>query len=146
MNRVDNHVYLVYLLIFVLGIEWFYNHPALRYGGYHIIALLLFIPISIKLGSSKIEFKKYSKIIIVLLCLTTIIFISRNIGRIIHEVEFYGYKPIQKTYYDLDDNHFRIQKKMNHLIEQYNSCNNKEFECNTDLKIKKLMGKIIFIN
>jgi len=84
MNRVDNHVYLVYLLILILGIEWFYNHPALRYGGYHIIALLLFIPISIKLGSSKIEFKKYSKIIIVLLCLTTIIFISRNIGKIIN--------------------------------------------------------------
>ena len=25
---------------FILGVEWFYNHPALRYGGYHIIALL----------------------------------------------------------------------------------------------------------
>ena len=46
--KVDHHVYLVYLLILILGIEWFYNHPALRYGGYHIIALLLFIPISVK--------------------------------------------------------------------------------------------------
>ena len=146
INRIDNHVYLVYLFILFLGIEWFYNHPALRYGGYHIIALLLFIPISLRLGSSKIEFKKYSKIITILICLTIIIFISRNINRIIHEVEVYGYKPIRQTYYFIDDNHFRIQKKMNQLIEQYNGCNNKELECITELKIKKKMGKIIFIN
>ena len=146
MNRVDNHVYLVYLLILILGIEWFYNHPALRYGGYHIIALLLFIPISIKLGSSKIEFKKYSKISIVLVSITIIIFLSRNISRIVNEVEKYSYKPIKQTYYFLDDSHFRIQEKMDQLINQYNNCKNKNFECNKDVKIKKVMGKIIFIN
>ena len=80
-------MYLVYLLILILGIEWFYNHPALRYGGYHIIALLLFIPISVKLGSSQIDLKKYSKISIVLVSLTIIIFLSRNINRIDNEVE-----------------------------------------------------------
>ena len=146
MNRVDNHVYLVYLLILILGIEWFYNHPALRYGGYHIIALLLFIPISIKLGLSQIDLKKYSKISIVLISLTIIIFLSRNISRIVNEVEQYSYKPIRQTYYFLDDNHFRIQKKMDQLIEQYNNCKNKNFKCNKDVKIKKVMGKIIFIN
>ena len=51
-----------------------------------------------------------------------------------------------QTYYFLDDNHFRIQKEMDQLIEQYNSCKNKNFECNKDVKIKKVMGKIIFIN
>ena len=143
---VDHHVYLVYLLILILGIEWFYNHPALRYGGYHIIALLLFIPISVKLGLSQIDLKKYSKICIVLISLTIIIFLSRNISRIINEVEQYSYKPIMQTYYFLDDNHFRIQNKMDQLIEQYNSCKIKSFECNKDVKIKKVMGKIIFIN
>ena len=144
--KVDHHVYLVYLLILILGIEWFYNHPALRYGGYHIIALLLFIPISVKLGSSQIDLKKYSKISIVLVSLTIIIFLSRNISRIVNEVEQHSYKPIKQTYYFLDDNHFRIQKKMDQLIEQYNNCKNKNFECNKDVKIKKVMGKIIFIN
>ena len=144
--NVDHHVHLIYLLILILGIEWFYNHPALRYGGYHIIALLLFIPISIKLGSSQIDLKKYSKISIVLVSLTIIIFLSRNINRIINEVEQYGYKPIRQTYYFLDDSHFRIQKKMDQLIEQYNDCKNKDFKCNKDIKIKKIMGKIIFIN
>ena len=144
--NVDHHVYLVYLLILILGIEWFYNHPALRYGGYHIIALLLFIPISVKLGSAQIDLKKYSKISIVLVSLTIIIFLSRNINRIVNEVEQYSYKPIRQTYYSLDDNHFRIQKKMDQLIKQYNNCKNKNFECNKDVKIKKVMGKIIFIN
>jgi len=144
--KVDNHVYLVYSLILILGIEWFYNHPALRYGGYNIIALLLFIPISVKLGSSQIYLKKYSKIAILLVSLTTIIFLSRNINRIINEMEQYSYKPIRQTYYFLDDDHFRIQKKMDQLIEQYNNCKNEKLECNTDVKIKKVMGKIIFIN
>jgi hypothetical protein len=143
--NVDHHVYLVYLLILILGIEWFFNHPALRYGGYHIIALLLFIPISVKLGSSQIDLKKYSKISIVLVSLTITIFLSRNISRIVNEVEQYSYKPIRQTYYFLNDNHFRIQKQTDQLIEQYNNCKNKNFECNKDVKIKKVMGKIIFI-
>ena len=144
--KVNNYVYLVYLLILILGIEWFYNHPALRYGGYNIIALLLFIPISVKITSSQIDQKKYSKIVILLVSLTAIIFLSRNINRIVNEVDQYNYKPISQTFYFLDDGHFRIQKKMDQLIEQYNNCKNKKFVCNTDIKIKKVMGKIIFIN
>ena len=144
--RVDNHVYLVYLLIFVLGIEWFYNHPALRYGGYHIIALLIFIPLAVKLSSSQTDLKKYTKVAIVLVSITTIIFISRNINRMNNEVESYGYKPIKQTYYFLDDSHFRIQKKMDQLIEQHKNCKIEKVKCNTNVKIKKLMGKIIFIN
>ena len=144
--RVDNHVYLVYLLIFVLGIEWFYNHPSLRYGGYHIIALLIFIPLAVKLSSSQIDLKKYTKVAIILVSITTIIFISRNINRMNDEVETYGYKPIKQTYYPLDDNHFRIQKQMDQLKEQHKNCNIEKAKCNTNVKIKKLMGKIIFIN
>ena len=144
--RVDNHVYLVYLLIFVLGIEWFYNHPSLRYGGYHIIALLIFIPLAVKLSSSQIDLKKYTKVAIVLVSITTIIFISRNINRMNDEVETYDYKPIKQTYYPLDDNHFRIQKQMDQLKEQHKNCNIEKAKCNTNVKIKKLMGKIIFTN
>ena len=144
--RVDNHVYLIYFLIFVLGIEWFYNHPSLRYGGYHIIALLIFIPLAVKLSSSQIDLKKYTKVAIVLISITTIIFISRNINRMNNEVKSYGYKPIKQTYYPLDDNHFRIQKQMDKLKEQHKNCKIEKATCNTNVKIKKLMGKIIFTN
>ena len=144
--KIDNYVYLIYLLIFILGVEWFYNHPALRYGGYHILALLLFIPISIKLSSSQVDIKKYTRITIVLVSITIITFLSRNINRIIKEVEFYGYKPITQTFYFVDDNHFRIQKKMDKLLEQYNHCKISKIECDKNVKIKKVMGKVIFIN
>ena len=33
-------------LILILMIEWFYNHPALRYGGYSLIAAIFFLIIS----------------------------------------------------------------------------------------------------
>ena len=39
--------YLFYASIIVLLIEWFLNHPALRYGGFTLIALSIFIPSSI---------------------------------------------------------------------------------------------------
>ena len=144
--KINNHVYLVYLLIFFLGIEWFYNHPALRYGGYHILALLLFIPISIKLNSSKVDLKKYTKISFILISITIFIFISRNINRVMNEVEFYGYQPIKETFYSVDDSSFRIQKKMDKLLKQYNQCENVISECNSIVKIKKKLGRVIFIN
>ena len=34
---------LLYLILVFLFLEWFYNHPSLRYGGYYIIAILIFI-------------------------------------------------------------------------------------------------------
>ena len=40
---------ITYLIIFFLFLEWFYNHPALRYGGFSLIALLIFIPVCINL-------------------------------------------------------------------------------------------------
>ena len=144
--RLDNQVFLVYLLILILGFEWFYNHPALRYGGYHILALMLFIPISVKLGLLKINVKEYSKKVIILISLTTIIFISRNINRIMNEVELYNFQPISKTYYFIDDGHFRIQKHMDKLIKHHNKCKKEKIECNTEPKIKNVIGKIVFIN
>ena len=37
------------------------KHPTLRYGGYHIIGLIIFIPLSMLLGKTKLNFKEYQK-------------------------------------------------------------------------------------
>jgi hypothetical protein len=37
----------LYCLIFVLFLIWFFKHPDLRYGGYPLLALLFFVPLSI---------------------------------------------------------------------------------------------------
>ena len=44
-------------------IEWFLNHPSLRYGGYHLVALLFFLPVSMLLGSQKYSFSKNTGIL-----------------------------------------------------------------------------------
>ena len=76
-----NKILLLYLIILLLFIEWFYNHPSLRYGGYHLLALLLFIPTAFLLDIN-VNFNKklYYKINAILL-ITLIIFCSRNVNR-----------------------------------------------------------------
>ncbi|MDB3903937.1 hypothetical protein N9297_04185 [Candidatus Pelagibacter sp.] len=144
LNKIKTGTYIVYFIIFILGLEWFYNRPSLRYGGYHILPLLLFIPISIKLASTDISIKKYTKIILILICITTSTFIGRNISRVIKEVQVYDYKPFKKTFYFIDENHFRIQKQMDKKIKKHNDCSVIVNKCDSDIKI--IMGKIIFTN
>ncbi|MDB9739017.1 hypothetical protein OAB10_01795 [Candidatus Pelagibacter sp.] len=141
------HQYLIYLIIIILGIEWFYNHPALRYGGYCIIALLLFIPVCLKLDINNIDYKNYNRSVIILIIATIIIFNIRNFNRIIKEIKFYNYKPIQEGFYFVEDGNFRIQKNMKKLIILYNDCLNLKEQCSLEnQKIYKRYGKIIFNN
>ena len=144
--EIYQNTYLIYIILLILGFEWFYNHPALRYGGYHIVALLLFIPISIKLSSSKIIFKQYTKITIILIVVTITVFMGRNLNRISKEIKLYNYEPLKKTFYSVDKNHFRIQKKMDQLINEYYMCLNKNSKCTNLNKVEKIYGKIIFKN
>ena len=55
----DNKINIIYLFLVIIFIEWFYKHPSLRYGGYHIIALLFFIPISLRLNNFSIDYKDF---------------------------------------------------------------------------------------
>jgi len=144
LNKIKIGTYIIYLIIFILGLEWFYNRPSLRYGGYHILPLLFFIPISIKLASSDISIKKYTKIVLILICITTFTFIGRNINRVVKEVQVYDYKPLKKTFYFIDESHFRIQKQMDKKIKKLNDCTVIVNKCDSSIKI--IMGKIIFIN
>ena len=82
---------LLYFILIFLIIEWFLKHPTLRYGGYHIIGLIIFIPLSMLLGKTKLNFKEYQKKIFVLLFITLLIFSSRNITRLNYEYEKYSY-------------------------------------------------------
>ena len=142
-----NYIYLIYLILIVLGFEWFYNHPALRYGGYCIIALLFFIPACIRLELIKIDYIKYTRATLILLIITILVFNLRNIHRIIKEVNFYQYKPLIEVFYWVEDGNFRVQKSMNDLITQYNFCIDSNVPCSKKKqKVYKKYGKIIFNN
>ena len=85
IKKINNYVYIIYLIIMILAVEWFYNHPALRYGGYCIIALLFFIPICLKLNINYVDYKYYSRSILILLVITVLVFNIRNVNRIVKE-------------------------------------------------------------
>ena len=139
---------LVYFILLILFIEWFYNHPSLRYGGYCLLAALIFLPISILLEKNlNINDKNLKIKFVILITCGLAIFIGRNIDRIVSEHEQYGYKPIKETFYHIDDQHFIIQKEFNKLISNFDICQIKENEClELKPKIIKTYKKYIFIN
>ena len=98
VNKVLKKEYLlVYIFLILTFFEWFYNHPSLRYGGYHIIALIIFIPFSLLLCRFKIDYNFFIKRAMILIIITFTIFISRNIMRLDKEYNQYSYNIFDNT-------------------------------------------------
>ena len=114
--------WLLYSIIIFLTIEWFYLLPTLRYGGYHLIALLLFIPLSIYLSKYSIKPKLLKKKILFIILLTIVIFLSRNISRINKEYQHYNYDILNNAFYWDAQQNFKIYDK----IKKLNQCNIKK--------------------
>ena len=145
-NTHDNYTLLLFFSFILLFFEWFYNHPALRYGGYCLIALLVFFPASLALQRFENPINKVKIKFLLLILVVFIIFISRNLIRITNEIEKYNYKPIINTYYRIDDAHFRIEKEFNKLIKNFKDCNTNKKKCDKQLKpMKKFLHTYIFI-
>ena len=130
----------------MLLVEWFYNHPSLRYGGYVIFALIFFIPLSHLLSKYKIS-KSFGSKLIILLFFVISIFIGRNIDRINYEKNFYKANFKQNMFFFTDKKHFRIDNKLKDFSKIYNNCNPDINECsnNQDFIIKNGYGKMILI-
>tara|TARA_B100000787_G_C16196551_1_gene301303 strand:- start:2314 stop:4002 length:1689 start_codon:yes stop_codon:yes gene_type:complete len=141
---------LIFVLIIVLLFEWFYNHPALRYGGYVLIGLIVFIPIASRIEQYENTFGTVSKKIYFLIMLVFIVFIARNMNRIFKEVEQYHYKPLKNVYYYIDKNHFRITDQFSLLMKAYEDCVLLSDDCSevivSNVMVTKKFGKYIFIN
>ena len=121
--NLDKRLFGFYIVLIVLFFEWFYNHPSLRYGGFSLIALILFIPISIYI--SKFEFKKNLKSkILILTTLSLIIFLGRNMIRINNEYNKYNYNFMTSPFYLVNENHFRIHSFINRIKQNHNNCKN----------------------
>ena len=132
---------LLYLILIILFFEWFYNHPALRYGGYHLIALLIFLPVSIFLDNQIIFNKKLFMKINVILIIIMVTFLSRNINRISNEIKIYNYNFIKNSAYNEDFKNYTILER----IEKLKKCNLDSNLCKSDpLLSKKILNKYIF--
>ena len=148
-NKVTYHhkgIVLIYFMLVLIFIEWFYNHPALRYGGYSLIALLLFLPIAWYLTTKdylnfNINIRAYF-----LIFLTLSVFVARNFNRLHNEERQYKYKPLKKINYLVSNNNFRIQDTFGDIIKINNGCINQLDYCDKhkDLNMKKKYSYIIF--
>ena len=148
-NKVTYHhkgIVLIYFMLVLIFIEWFYNHPALRYGGYPLIALLLFLPIAWYLSKKyylnfNIKIRAYF-----LIFLTLSVFVGRNFNRLHNEEQQYKYKPLKKINYLVSNNYFSIQNTFENIIKINNGCINQLDYCDKhkDLNMKKKYSYIIF--
>lgn len=123
----------IYFILLILFFEWFFFHPALRYGGYHLIALLLFIPFSIYFENlieiSNKNVKRF-KLFVILIFL---IFLTRNVDRIFEEYKIYKYNFFEYPSYNQEFMNFNISLRISNIKD----CK-EGFECKTDnIKIEK---------
>ena len=140
--ELNNDIFLIYFFFILLFLEWFYNHPALRYGGYSLIAIIFFLPTSILLSKINTSNENILNKTMIIILIVTTVFLFRNIKRINNEIEKYKYQPILKTYYRLNEEHFRIQNKFDKLIINFNNCKENNDNCSKELnnKIKKVFN------
>ena len=122
--KIKKQNYIIYFIAIIIFFEWFYNHPSLRYGGYSLIALIIFIPFSI-FFSRFVSIKFFKEKIIVLIILSLVIFVGRNVNRIDNEAKKYNYNLFSNPYYRLDKVNFRVDKLINSLILNYQNCMDK---------------------
>tara|TARA_Y100000741_G_scaffold336545_1_gene295203 strand:- start:1136 stop:2794 length:1659 start_codon:yes stop_codon:yes gene_type:complete len=137
----NKNFFLLYFILILLSLEWFYNHPSLRYGGYHLIALLIFLPVSIFLDNQIIFNKKLVSKINIILVIILITFLSRNINRISKEVRVYNYNFIENASYNENFKNYKILER----IEKIKKCTLKNNSCEDEyIKSSKIRNKHLF--
>lgn len=139
-------IFFIYIMLTLLFAEWFYNHPALRYGGYPLIALLLFLPIAQYLSKKNYLNFNINIRVYFLIFLTLSVFVARNFNRLHNEEVKYNYKPMKKINYQVDNSYFRIQNTLNNIIKVNKDCLNISNYCeeHKNLNMKKEFNYIIF--
>ena len=145
-NKNLNNNILYYYLIILLLVEWFYNHPSLRYGGYIIFALIFFIPLSNFLSNYQMS-RNFRLKTIILFFLVIFTFLGRNIDRIFYEFEFYNANFNKNPFFFTDSHHFRIDDQLKKFSKNYQNCNLNTEKCLVikDFDIKRNYGKLIII-
>ena len=102
-NKKKNINYIAYLLPLFFLIEWFLNHPAMRYGGYVLIALPIIIFTSSKINKFVIRKDKIYFFSIFFILIGLLIYNVRNIQRLDKEMNFYKYDIKQSPYFYVED-------------------------------------------
>ena len=143
-KKIKNNNKLIYFLILFFLIEWFLNHPSMRYGGYVLIGLPLLIFSSSIIIKFKISKKKVFNLTVFFVILSILIFNLRNVIRINKEIDVYGYKPLVSPFFYIEDVDSIItaeDKDLKIFSPIKNSCWGSKTPCsyNTNLKISNFL-------
>ena len=113
----------IYSILLLFLIEWFMNHPTLRYGGYNVIALIFFIPMCLYLQKLQIEYESFLKISTILILISLVVFVGRNFSRLDKELNLYKYEPLKNSNFHFiggdEDFYFRYNMKINKNLSNY---------------------------
>ena len=147
----DKNIYKILFVILILFSEWFYKHPTLRYGGYSLLASLVFLPTSLFLSNSPINKKTKKKIIATLVIASLLIFNVRNIKRIDKEVKKYNSSSFPFFYVPKGDSELINLNEgiIVYIPKNIDACWATKTPCvgGTDaLEVKKKLGFNIFLD
>ncbi len=99
-KKIENkNLFGILLILFIFIIEWFLKHPAMRYGGFVLISLPIFIFTSLHLSKYKYDTAKLIDLTKILVLVIFFIFISRNLIRLDKEINFYGYDILKSPFF-----------------------------------------------
>jgi len=109
---------LLFILLLVIFVIWFSLHPLLRYGGYHLFFLTIFIPISLYLEKFSKNIKNLDRKILAIVMITVFVFIGRNANRLVKEYKINSYNPLVNINYPLKKDSFNMQKRIKKMIDE----------------------------
>jgi len=148
----DKNIYKILFVILILFSEWFYKHPALRYGGYSLLASLVFLPTSLFLSNSPINIKTKRKMVTTLVVASLLIFNTRNIIRINKEINMYNSDSFPLFYVPKGDSELiNLNENINiYIPKNIDACWGTKTPCvggyPSDLNTKKIFGFSVFLN
>ena len=99
LKSYSNNNKIVYFVLLIFLIEWFLNHPSMRYGGFVLIGLPLIIFSASIISKFSYSKKTIYNLTIFFIILSIMIFNLRNIIRINKEIDIYGYLPFKNPYF-----------------------------------------------
>jgi hypothetical protein len=147
----NKNIYKILFVILILFSEWFYKHPTLRYGGYSLLASLIFLPTSLFLSNSFINKKTKKKIVATLVITSLLIFNVRNIKRIDKEIKIYKSDSFPFFYIPQGDVELiNLNEGINvYIPKNIDACWATKTPCSSgfnNIEAKKKFGFNIFLN
>ena len=122
--KIKRNTLSINLILLFIFFEWFLNHPAMRYGGYILFSLPVFIFISKKLEQFNHKRKTVMISTIALIIVTFFSYNLRNLNRLNYEIKNYEYPFLKspffkvenvKTEVSYEDENFKIYKPIDNM-------------------------------